>query len=108
MKKIIILFIICALGTLCSCSKDSDNIQGEGLLTWSGDYEVDGCGFLITINGHEYKPENESIIDNSYKTSSIHVIVEYQLLNRKIEYSCGDLPTSTLKDGIKIITIRKK
>ena len=64
MLKIRILILICALGFSLSCKKsnDSNNLKSDAVLTWTGDYAVDGCGFFITINNHEYKPENESVI----------------------------------------------
>lgn len=105
-----ILLLICTLGFALSCKKsdDSNNLRSDAVLTWTGDYAVDGCGFFITVNDQGYKPENESIIDQNYKSGSTNVIVVYQLTNRKIESACGDLPTSTLTDGIKIISITKK
>ena len=58
---------------------------------------------------HKYKPENELIIDDSYKKSyDINVLIEYVILNRQIASSCGDLLYATLTDGIKIISIEKE
>ena len=110
-KFIFILIIL----EIFSCSKDdsplfSNNIlENDAVLRWTGDYAVDGCGFFIIINGHEYKPENESIIDDSFKMNhDIEVKIEYKILDKKIESWCGDLPNPTLTDGIIIITIEKK
>ena len=110
MKMLKILLSIFTIGFVFSCENDddSDNLKSDAVLTWTGDYAVDGCGFFVMINDHNYKPENESIIDSYFKSGSNNVIIEYQLLNRKIETACGDLPTPTLTDGIKIISIRKK
>ncbi|MCK9207292.1 MAG: hypothetical protein M0P66_09300 [Salinivirgaceae bacterium] len=106
-----VLIIACVFTVVLisnSCKKDSENLKSEGLLTWTGEYEVDGCGFFITINEHKYKPENESMIDKSYKSGTISVIVEYQLLDKQIQSACGDLPTPTLTDAIELISIKKK
>ena len=103
--------MIVFIGFLLSCNKNSTNEsygKAEAILTWTGDYAVDGCGFFIIINHHKYKPEDESIINNSYKTDSTIVIVEYQILNKKINSYCGDLPYATITDGIKIISLTKK
>lgn len=110
MKRIKILLLICTIGFVLSCKNDDDSdiLKSEAVLTWTGDYAVDGCGFFVMINDHNYKPENESIIDSNFESGSNNVIIEYQLLNRKIETACGDLPAPTLTDGIKIISIRKK
>ena len=111
MRLKIVLIIVCSFTTILishSCKKDSDYLKSEGLLTWAGEYEVDGCGFFLTISDHEYKPENESFIDESFKSGTNRVIVEYQLLDKQIESACGDLPTAKLTDGIILISIKKK
>jgi hypothetical protein len=103
-----IILLIFTLGFFLSCNKseDSKTLKSQAVLKWFGDYAVDGCGFFITINSHSYKPENESIIDNSFKSDSCNVTVEYQLLDKKISSSCGFIsPIKT--DGIKIISITK-
>jgi len=108
-KAIIFLNLILITLTFLSCDKDNDIIKDNGVLSWTGDYAVDGCGFFITISDHKYKPENESIIDDSYKKDyDINVLIEYQILNRQIESWCGDSPNATLTDGIKIISIEKE
>ena len=46
MKKIIVA--IFALSLLGSCDKDdSNNVKSDAVLTWTGDYAVDGCGFSL-------------------------------------------------------------
>jgi hypothetical protein len=108
MLSLLILLII----PLFSCNdsnNDNSNLTSTATVQWTGDYAVDGCGFFVIIDGHKYKPENESIIDSSFSASfESTVIVEYELLNKKIGSSCGDLPYPTLTDGIKIISIKKK
>ena len=111
MKNLKVLVLIVLVGFLFSCNKNSSNEEygkKEAILIWTGDYAVDGCGFFLQINNHKYKPENESIIDNSFKTGSTLVIAEYQILNKQISSACGDLPYATLTDGIRIISITKK
>jgi hypothetical protein len=45
---------------------------------------LDGCDFLVKINGKTYKPINESIIDESCKIidKKICVEIEYKLLKK--------------------------
>jgi hypothetical protein len=83
-------------------------IQTEtALLTWNGPYEVDGCGFIFTINGKEYKAENEESIDDSFKQAdSIYVEIDFSILDRKINMGCWDNPFSLGYDGIRVHAIR--
>jgi len=102
-----ILFLLVIFISI-SCDKKNDYITSEGILTWTGDYSVDGCGFFITINNHKYKPIDESKIDNNFKSENITVTVEYENVNNKVEKHCGDLSSPTITDGINIISIKKK
>ena len=108
---IVLLILIPIFCLILSCSynvENNPNLTADAVLTWTGEYEVDGCGFFIIINEHKYKSENESIIDDSYKISGETTVkVEYEILNKTIESWCGDLPYTTKTDGIKIISIRK-
>jgi hypothetical protein len=107
MKKLLFFF---SLFIIFSCEDNQEDKIREtvALLRWSGDYAVDGCGFFIDIEDHEYKPEDETTIDDSLKISSgVEVIVRYELLDEKIEYYCGDLSNSSEIDGIKLHSIRK-
>jgi hypothetical protein len=114
MVKYSMIIVIFILITILSCSKDysplSNNniLKNDAILRWTGEYAADGCGFFIIINNHEYKPENESIIDDSLKMNfDIDVIIEYKILRKKIESWCWDLPNVTLTDGINIVSIEK-
>ena len=79
----------------------------KAILDWTGEYEVDGCGFHIFINDHKYKAENESDVDDSFKTTNdSKVTIEYILLDYQISSACGDLPNSVLTDAIRIYSIK--
>lgn len=110
MKSTIYFILLLIILTSWSCNKDNDKIiKDNGLLRWTGEYDGLGCGFFITISDSTYKPENESIIDDSYKTAdSINVFVEYELLNRDVQYFCFDLPFPESMEGIKIYKIKKE
>ena len=90
---------------------DSVKVDSAALLTWTGEYEVDGCGFFITINGEEYKPEYEDSIDDSFKEVyspyGTEVVVEYQILDRNIESYCESRPTTRTLPAIEIISIHR-
>lgn len=46
---------------------DSVKVDSTALLTWTGEYFIDGCGFFVTIGGQKYRPENEDFINDSFK-----------------------------------------
>lgn len=101
------LFIAFLLISLMACEGDTTTLKASAILTWKGEYALDGCGFFITIDGKEYKPDNETTIDPIHKYASTLVEVEYKLLNKKIESSCGDSPEPISTDGINIVSLRK-
>ncbi|MFQ6677140.1 MAG: hypothetical protein ACE5D0_02365 [Fidelibacterota bacterium] len=103
--RILLLSLLLIFG--CEDKKNTI-LEANALLRWTGDYAVDGCGFFIDIDDHEYKPEDEMTIDDSLKINSgVEVMIQYELLNKTIEYNCGDLPHFLEVDGIKLHSIRK-
>ena len=110
MKSISVIVVVLIIGLFASCNKDqSDSTKfNKGILRWTGEYATCGCGFFISINEHDYKPENENNIDDRFKTyEKTQVIIEYEELNKQIEYWCGDSPYAFYVEGIKIISIIK-
>ncbi|MEQ9440658.1 MAG: hypothetical protein RIG62_16525 [Cyclobacteriaceae bacterium] len=85
-------------------------VTSEALLSWEGEYEVDGCGFFITIGDQTYKPKNEDFIGDSFKVSSTtgtEVSVTYEILDTAVERYCGDLPAPLVTPGIKLFALEK-
>ena len=110
LKIIFILILLTNLSCLKNDSPTSSNkiFKNKAVLKWMGDYAVDGCGFFVIINGHKYKPENESAIDDSFKTDhDIDILIEYKILNKKIDIWCSYLPEVTSIDGIEVISINR-
>lgn len=103
-----ISFVLFSLLILMACNKTNENQTSDAIISWTGDYAVDGCGFFVTINNHTYKPIDEASIDQRYKVESTNVVVSYQLVDSVVESSCGDFITPTLTDGIKIISISQE
>jgi hypothetical protein len=114
MKRAILLLavaLICAANILLfSCGNDKGNIlTSNAVIVWRGEYEVDGCGFFVEINNSEFKPINEDVIDDMYKsTGKTDVIIKYELCNQRVEKYCGDSPHPLLFDEIRIISIKKR
>ena len=89
---------------LYSCGgddKDENRLKSDAVLEWRGEYEIDGCGFFILMNDKEYKPVNEEIIDNSFKSGNTNIIIEYELSDKKIETLCYDSHSPIEYAGIK-------
>ena len=98
-----------------SCSEKEDILTDNNTyiknasIRWQGDYAVDGCGFFVDIDNKTYKPENEEIIGEDFKTDHpVPALLEIKFLERKVEYYCGDLPYINKIEGIRILSITVK
>ena len=114
-KMVLLFTVICFLYS-CSNDEDKNRLKSDAVIEWRGEYEVDGCGFFILIGDKEYKPVNEDVIDDSFKSvntnsgnvaNSRNVVIEYELLDEKVESACGDSQSPIVCDGIKIISIKR-
>lgn len=83
-------------------------LTDNATISWHGQYEADGCGFFVQIEGRRYKASNEELIGDEFKTldDSASVQLEYTILPNKIVYSCHDAPWPYEIDGIEIISIQ--
>ncbi|WP_186755415.1 hypothetical protein [Echinicola salinicaeni] len=72
------LFIVLFLAVLFSACTDDDRplLKAEGMVKDTGDPAVDGCGWLIEINGENYKPKS---LKDQYKIDGLEVLVYYNL-----------------------------
>ncbi len=110
--SLVLLLILCFI-TSCTNDKGISNsntsIKNNIVnIYWEGEYEYDGCGFFIQIGELRYKASNEEKIGNEFKTSKQSPAqLEYIILDDKIIYHCGDLPSASKIDGIEIISIQK-
>lgn len=103
-----LFFLSLLIIKIVNCSEDDESttVTENAFIIWGGEYAVDGCGFVVEIDGKNYKPENEDTISDEYKiTKPIEVILTFQYLNRDIEYFCGIVPIKS--EGIKVISISK-
>ena len=41
---------------------DIDLRKSRALIDWTGEYEVDGCGFFFYIGNHEYNKQQEECL----------------------------------------------
>ncbi len=110
MNRIAFLLIFFILVAVTSCEIDNNtSTTSDGVLIWQGEYNQNGCGFILIIDKVEYKPRNEIYIDNRYKTAGqINVTVEYILLNEIIQYRCGGNPQVEERESIDVLSVREK
>jgi hypothetical protein len=111
MKHIIryalLLVTFVSLGFSCEKCDDLEVLESTATLSWSGEYEADGCGYSIQLGESSFKPDNEKDINDSFKTeTSSTVRLNYVHLDRR-NFQCGMLPVSTTMDFIRIISIEK-
>lgn len=103
-SPLLFIVITVSLSFLTSCKKEEYKTS-NAIISWTGEYGLDGCGFFITIDHKKYKPQDESKIDDKFKTVDQPIVIEYEIINKIIESWCGDLPESTKTDGVRIISI---
>ncbi|MEJ8757182.1 hypothetical protein WG947_09260 [Pontibacter sp. H259] len=107
-------FILASAALLSACSQKNMNsentaITKEAQLEWSGEYMVDGCGFKLTIDGKDYKPEDEAVIGEEFKQeeATIPVKVTYTETGEMIDRRCGLSTQDRSMPGIRIVSIEK-
>ncbi len=110
MKNFILLFLLSNLFILLSCQEPSDVIYDDNAaIIWTGESNIDGCGFFVELDSVKYKPESESVISPYFKKSPrTNVIVQYIDLHYDKEYYCADSSKSKSIGVIKIISIALK
>lgn len=91
---------------------DSVKVDSVAILTWTGEYEVDGCGFFVDIDSVRYKPQNEDFIDDSFKRSAspngIEVVVKYKKLAIEKAFYCGDVPEPQVTLWIEVFSLKRR
>jgi hypothetical protein len=83
-------------------------MKADASLYWSGEYSDSGCGFLIIARGQEYKPENEFLIHEKYKTAgSVSVYIEYIDLNKTMPFQCQYVSQANEIEMIEIVVMKE-
>ncbi len=87
------LFILCSgLFIMSSCSKNDTTYAG--MVRFSGDVAVDGCGWVIDVENGTFHPTN---LTAEFQQDSLEVEVSYKLTNES--FNCG------FGNSLKIIEI---
>lgn len=102
--KVIPFFLIIFI---LNCEEGNEVIyEPNAKLIWTGEYDVDGCGFFVEIDSVQYKPENEAILPPQYRTvEPLDVTVQYIDLLYEIEYYCGDSPDAKMARAITLTSL---
>lgn len=105
MRLFRLTILLLCFSLFLSCDEKNDIIfVPDAKLIWTGDYDVDGCGFFIESYGNIYKPENEGIIPPEYRVSdSLSITVQFIDLLYEIDYYCGDNPNKQSAKAIKLV-----
>ena len=103
MKDIIIACVILFSGLLCANCQEKEPITElsftSALVLYTGEPEVDGCGYMLKIGDEQYKPLN---LAPKYQKDSLHLTLSYEIDSSG--FSCGDLPYP--KTTIRLIEVQ--
>ncbi len=114
MKKIIFLTLTSISIFSFSCDDtllcpNMEEYHSNAILRWTGDYAIDGCGYIIIMDQVEYKPLNEDVIDPELKLDyDVKVKITYEIPHDEKEIACGMTKEPIYREGIQIISIKKK
>lgn len=109
MKQALLPLLASIIFLCAGCKKDEDTTTSvetvDATLVWTGDYALDGCGFMLQIGEAMHKPLNEEDISSSFRENS-PTEVEAMIINyHKTQKLCmAQMETNT----IKIVEIRKR
>lgn len=104
MKKLLLLLTVSTIFFSCSSDEDTIEISNDfisGEVIYTGEPEVDGCGYMLIIDEERYKPIN---LPPSYHQHKLKVMLTYK--EDPTGYLCGDLPYP--QTTIEILEIIKK
>lgn len=101
-KKYLILLLTGLIVYFISCKPENNNdTYYFATVVWSGDIQVDGCGWLINMQDSTYKPTN---LPSEYQIDNLEVSMIYKLL--ETSFYCD----SHAKDfkNIEVLSIRNR
>ncbi|AKD04109.1 hypothetical protein POKO110462_15395 [Pontibacter korlensis] len=108
-QKLLHFTVLGFVAISASCSKNEEGnptiTTVDARLIYTGDYAVDGCGYVLQMGDVRHKPVNESEISDSFKTKT-PTEVETKIINyNKTTRACMSM---TDINTIKILEIRRK
>lgn len=101
--------LLSSLLLLTSCDEDEEDSWQtqtvDATLVWSGDYAVDGCGYILYVGETAHKPTNEQDVPDSYKTAS-PAAVEAKIIN--YDKNIRTCMAGTAMRSIKVVSLRPR
>ena len=96
------VFVFLALLSInSSCKKEKEKpVFYEGIIRDYGSPSVDGCGWMIEIDGIDYMPVN---LSERYRNNGTAVILAFKVIDEK--YECG-FSAQQNYEKIKILKIK--
>lgn len=95
--------VLSALFASCKKSPAICDNPTTALILYRGAPEVDGCGWMVQINGVDYHPLS---LAAAYQTDSLKVNVSYAADTSR--YYCGDAPVTMPTPVIRINCIERR
>ncbi len=108
MKQLFLLFSCIVF--IVSCEEESPKAEMVDFklvrVIWTGDYQVDGCGFFVEIDSIQHKPRNEDFFNADFQVLTDTIVeMKYLDLNQEITAQCGEGYPFKIR-GIEIIDIK--
>lgn len=105
-KNLPCAILLLGLCTLVSCqiepNEDCEYGFKNAMVVYGGAPEVDGCGWLITIDSATFHPVNLGI---DFQISDLPILIKYEYLELTEEFRCGR--GGTIYPSIRITGIKK-
>ena len=100
MKPVLIFILFVAMCFSCNDAK-VDYHYVDAVIVYTGDPNVDGCGYMLKVDTISFKPQNLPL---DFQQDELNVKVDFSFDGK--QYFCGDLPYS--KKTVTINSIKKK
>ena len=96
MRTFVLLFVLSAFFAV-SCDNDDPAVDAnwyEGVVYWTGAPEVDGCGWLLLVEGVSYHVEN---LPDAFKVDNLEVWIKTKEVDDVYNCGLGQIQYATLE-----------
>lgn len=109
--KLIVPILVSGIITACANDIDLPENPSDEVITasvelqYTGSIAVDGCEFFVKYNDKVYKPLNEEVISDDFRSGNRVVEMQFELQEQTIDYQCGLNPKPTTYPALRIISM---